>query len=65
MTEHSWSTYGCSEHRQHDECLRCDALRWKSANTGGQWHYRRGGETCEPQIDPSPAERAVMLEGRE
>jgi hypothetical protein len=62
---HTWSTYRCDNHRQHDECLRCRALRWKSVNTGWAWKYRRGGKICQATIDPNPAERLVMVEGRE
>ena len=60
---HEWSTYGCSDYRQQDECLRCDAKRIKGVNSNWKWHYERGGATCEPVIDP--AERAVMKWGRE
>lgn len=65
MTAHEWSTYVCTDHRQHDECERCDALRWKSANTDWQWHYRRGGQTCEPVEDLSAAEKRLAVRGRE
>lgn len=65
MTEHSWETTRCSRYVQRDECLRCDAKRARGVNSNWRWHFTQGGQTCTPQIDPSPAERAVMTEGRE
>lgn len=62
---HSWQTYQRTDHKQHDECERCDAVRWKGVNTGWKWHYRHGGETCPGAGDSSPDERALAMEGRE
>ncbi len=60
MTGHEWSTYICNDHRQQDECLRCDAKRTRGVNSNWKWHYWRRGPTCMATIDPSLAERAVM-----
>jgi hypothetical protein len=66
MTEHSWETTRCSRYVRRDECQRCGARRTRELwEPDGEWAYLRGSETCEPVIDPSPAERAVMTEGRE
>ncbi len=65
MSAHDWSTYTVTDFHQHDECLRCDALRWKGANTNWNFHYRVGGETCPGTGDTSPDERALAMEGRE
>ena len=65
MTAHDWSTYGCNDHRQQDECLQCDARRVKGVNSNWKWHYTRGGATCKPVIDPNAAERAVMMGRRD
>ena len=74
MTAHDWSTYSCNDYRQQDECLRCDARRVRGVNSKWLWQYRRTGKgakwewhdfDCEPVIDPSPQERAVMAEGRD
>ena len=62
---HIWSTYHRSDHSQHDECLNCDALRARGVNNNWKWWYVKGGETCAGTIDPSPAERLVMVEGRD
>lgn len=64
MTAHLWETTRCSRYVQRDECLRCDARRSRDT-PDGQWAYLRGNETCKPGRDPSPAERTVMLEGRD
>ena len=53
---HEWSTYGCSDSRQQDECLRCDATRAKGVNSGWKWHFKRGGQTC-AGAEPDAAER--------
>ena len=65
MSQHSWSTYQCTDDKQRDECLRCDAKRIRGVNSGWKWHYRRGGSTCTGTIDMSPKERVLMAEGRE
>ena len=67
MSEHDWETTRCSRYVQRDECLRCGVRRVRGIGSGSilAWRYTRGGRTCTPQIDPSPAERAVMTEGRD
>jgi hypothetical protein len=62
---HVWSTYHCSDSSQREECLRCDAKKARGVNSNWRWHFTQGGQTCTLQIDPSPAERAVMTEGRD
>ena len=65
MTDHTWSTYQRTDDKQRDECRYCDAIRARGVNSGWEWHYVHGGETCTGAHDPSPKERALMTEGRE
>lgn len=64
MTPHDWSTYGCSDSRQRDECLRCGAQRVRKA-PNWQWRYVEGDDTCAVPQDLSPDEKRLTLEGTE
>ena len=66
MTDHTWRTYQCTDDKQHDECLHCPARRIRGVNTKWAWRYTVLGEkTCTGAHDPSPKERALMVEGTE
>jgi len=67
VTGHLWSTYQCTDYKQHDECLRCDAKRVRGVNTNWKWHNWRRGPTCMGAValDMSAAEKRLMARGRE
>ena len=62
---HEWSTYGCSDSRQQDECLRCDAKRVRGVNNDWQWRYVKGDDVCAVPQDLSQTEKLLAVRGRE